>query len=195
MTAGRLAHLGVVALVAGACGTSPRSRFYTLDATATPDGTPAASYAVVVGPVSVPASVDQPQFVLRVAPNRVAVDEVNRWAAPLGDSIARVLAGNLATLLGTPRVATAPLANLDAVYRVTIDVQRFESTPGESALVDAVWVVRRSTGGASRAGRTVAREAVQSAGFDALAAAHSRALATVSSDIAAAIRVDASAAR
>ena len=60
------------------------------------------------------------------------------------ESIARAVAGDLAVLLGTPRVATAPLANFDPTYRVTIDVQRFESTPGQAVLVDAVWVVRRT---------------------------------------------------
>ena len=71
---------------------------------------------------------------------------------------------------------------------MTIDVQRFDSVPGESVLVDAVWAVRPTAGGEVRTGRTVAREAVSVKGFDALAAAHSRALAKVSEDIAAAIR-------
>ena len=194
MMTGRVVHLlatAVVAVAATGCGKSGPARFYTLDSPATADGVPPASYAVVVGPVSIPASVDQPQFVVQVAPNRVALDEFNRWAAPLGDSIARAVAGDLAVLLGTPRVATAPLANFDPTYRVTVDVQRFESTPGQAALIEAVWVVRRSTGGATRSGRTLAREAVHGDGFDALAAAHSRALATVSRDIAAAIRAEA----
>jgi uncharacterized protein len=71
---------------------------------------------------------------------------------------------------------------------VTIDVQRFESTPGKGVVVDAIWVVRRSAGGEPRMGRTVASDNVEGEGFDALAAAHSRALAKVSGDIATAIR-------
>jgi uncharacterized lipoprotein YmbA len=71
---------------------------------------------------------------------------------------------------------------------VTINVQRFESVEGEAALVDAVWAVRSAAGGKTRAGRTIARETVQGEGFDALAAAHSRAIAKMSSDIAGAIR-------
>jgi uncharacterized lipoprotein YmbA len=78
----------------------------------------------MVGPVSVPASVDRSEFVVQVAPNRVEIDEFNRWASPLGESIARTVAGDLAALLGTPDVATAPFANFDPAYRVTIDVQR-----------------------------------------------------------------------
>ena len=36
----------------------------------------------------------------------------------------------------TPDVGVAPLANFNADYRVTIDVQRFESVRGQSALVE-----------------------------------------------------------
>ena len=42
-----------------------------------------------------------------------------------------------------------------------------------------------------RSGRTVAQEAAQGDSYDALAAAHSRALAGMSGDIAAAIRAEA----
>lgn len=191
---GRVAYLITVALivaVAGACGTSPASRFYNLDSTATSEGAPVTRTAVMVGPVSVPASVDQPEFVVQVAPNRVEVDEYHRWIAPLNDSIARAVAGDLAVQLGTPEVATAPMANFDPAYRVTIDVQRFESIKDQAALIEAVWTVRQTVSGETRSGRTVAREAVQGEGFDALAAAHSRALATISSKIAVAIRAEA----
>ena len=183
--------LVLVAAAAAGCRASAPARFYTLDSLATADGAPPASYAVVVGPVSVPASVDRPQFVVQVAPNRVEVDEFNRWAAPLDDGVARAVAGNLATLLGTPKVATGSLANFTPAYRVTIAVQRFDSIPGDAVVVETVWTVRDSADGGTRSGRTVAREAVQGSSYDALAAAHSRALARLSSDIAAAIRAEA----
>ena len=60
-----------------------------------------------------------------------------------------------------------------------------------TALLEAVWAVRKTAGGETRSGRTIAREAVEGEGFDALAAAHSRALARMSGDIAAAIRAEA----
>jgi len=192
--AGRIANLILIACVAAAavgCTASAPARFYNLDSTAKPDGSPAARAAVMVGPVSIPASVDQPEFVVQVAPNRVEVEEFNRWVAPLSDGIARAVAGDLTVLLGTPDVATAPLVNFNPSYWVTIDVQRFDSIRGQEALLEAVWTVRRTTGGETRSGRTLARETVQGDGFDALAAAHSRALAKMSGDIAAAIRAEA----
>jgi hypothetical protein len=192
--AGRIGHLILIAFVAATavgCSASAPARFYNLDSTAKPDGSPAARAAVMVGPVSIPASVDQPEFVVQVAPNRVEVEEFNRWVAPLSDGIARAVAGDLTVLLGTPDVATTPLVNFNPSYWVTIDVQRFDSIRGQEALLEAVWTVRRTTGGETRSGRTLARETVQGDGFDALAAAHSRALAKMSGDIAAAIRAEA----
>ena len=192
MIARRTAYLISIAFIAAAagCSTAP-ARFYSLDSTATADSAPAAHASVMVGPVTIPASVDQPEFVVRVAANRVEVDEFNRWVSPLGDGIARAVAGDLVVLLGSPDVAAAQLANFNPDYRVTIDVQRFESIRGDAAVVEAVWTVRKTAGGETRSGRTVAREAVQGQGFDALAAAHSRALTKMSGDIAAAIRAEA----
>ncbi len=179
----------MVALATG-CSTAP-SRFYSLASTATPDGTPSTTAAVMVGPVTIPAAVDQPEFVVQVAPNRVQVDEFNRWVSPLSDSIARAVAGDLVVLLGTPDVANSQLANFVPDYRVTIDVQRFESVQGQAAVIEAVWTVRKTAGDVIRSGRSVEREPVQGQGFDALAAAHSQAIAKMSGDIAAAIRAEA----
>jgi uncharacterized protein len=194
--AGRIVRaiaIACIAVVAASCTTTATSRFYTLASTATADGVPStpAQGSVLIGPVTIPAAVDRPEFVVQVAANRVEVEEFNRWVAPLSDSIARVVAGNLVVILGTPDVAAAPLANFNPAYLVTIDVQRFDSIRGQAAVLEAVWTVRKIAGGETRSSRTVARETAQGQDFDALAAAHSRALAKLSSDIATAIRAEA----
>lgn len=182
--------IAFVALIAAGCASVP-SRFYTLNSPAIGDGATNGNYAVIIGPVSIPAEVNRPQFTVQVAPNQVAVDEFNRWAAPLTDNIARAVAGDLVVLLGTPRVAVAPMANFEGAYRVSISVQRFESVPGKSVLVDAIWVIRQPTGGVVQPGRTVVHEPVVGSDFEEIAAAHSRAFAKVSGDIADAIRAGA----
>ena len=186
----RLVTLAALVAVVNACASTP-SRFYTLDPTAIANGSPPERTTVMIAPISVPAAVDQPQMVVQVAPNRVEMEEFNRWAAPLNDEIARAVAGDLAILLGTPDVTTTPLADFSPAYWVTINVQRFDSVQGEAAVVEAVWAVRRTAGGKTQSGRTVAREAAQGNGFDALASAHSRAVAKLSGDIAGAIRSEA----
>jgi len=178
-----------VALAAG-CSSSP-SHFYTLNATVAPVApvVSTAKTSVVVGPVSVPAAVDQPQIVVSTGANQVMFDEFNRWASPLQDNIARVVAENLVAALGTPRVTLFPQTlNVDADIRVAIEVRNFESTPGKTASLDATWTVRRSGDGKAVTGRTSVREPVQDTGYEALAAAHSRALGRLSQDIAEAIK-------
>jgi uncharacterized protein len=172
--------------VAAGCASAP-SRFYTLNSTVTDWATPPVNCAVVVGPVSIPAEVDRPQFTVVVAPNRVAIDEFNRWAAPLSDNIARAVAGDLAAQLGAPRVMAASVANFAPAYQVTINIQKFESVLGKSVRIEATWLVRKPGGGVA-SGISAMTEPVTDGSFDALAAAHSRALAKMSGDIAVVIR-------
>jgi uncharacterized lipoprotein YmbA len=101
-----------------------------------------------------------------------------------------VIADQLARLLDGAR--TAPSSDRAAGtpdYRVLVDVQRFDSSPQEGATIHASWrVVSRD--GTSVGGQSSVTESA-GAGYDALVAAHSRALAAVSRDIAAAIRLNA----
>jgi uncharacterized lipoprotein YmbA len=183
-----LAPVCILAALLTGCGSTPPSRFYTLSAAR---GAAAASsnISVIVGPVAVPAVVDRPQIVVDIGPNQVRLEEFDRWAAPLQNSIARAVADNLVQMLGTARVTLfAQTLSADADYRAGVDVQSFQSAPGEAAILDAVWTVRRTKDGKAETGRTTAREAVQEKGYDALAAAHSRALARLSRDIADAVR-------
>ena len=177
----------ILAAVGAGCA-SPRTDFYTLNRSA--KAAPAAAgYSVAVGPVSVPEIVDRPQIVVRTGPNQVFIDEFHRWGSPLRDDIARGIAGNLAALLGAPQVSVLPHPTSSAAkYRAAVDVMVFDSTPGGSAVLDAVWVVRGAGDGATRSGRTTVRETVSDAGYAALVAAHSRALEKLSGDIADAIR-------
>ena len=183
-----IAALCIFAGLTAGCASSPVTRFYTLSAAAAPAAT-SSQLSVVVGPVSVPAVVDRPQIVVTTGPNQVRLEEFNRWASPLQNNISRVVAENLVAMLGTPRVIlfSQPLG-VDADYRAAIEVQRFESAPGEAAMLDVVWTVSRTKDGKSQTGRTTVREVASDKGYDALAAAHSRALARLSRDIAAAVR-------
>ena len=183
-----IAALCIFAGLAAGCASSPVTRFYTLSAAAAPAAT-SSQLSVVVGPVSVPAVVDRPQIVVTTGPNQVRLEEFNRWASPLQNNISRVVAENLVAMLGTPRVIlfSQPLG-VDADYRAAIEVQRFESAPGDAATLDAVWTVSRTKDGKSQTGRTTVREVASDKGYDALAAAHSRGLARLSRDIADAVR-------
>jgi len=102
------------------------------------------------------------------------------------------VAGDLAILLASPVTTSVPLPNFNPTYRVAITFQRFESVEAHETISEAVWVVHHNVSGHTRTGSTLVSEPAQGDGFDALAAAHSRALARLSSDIAAAIQEDSS---
>ncbi|QQC66963.1 PqiC family protein [Paraburkholderia ginsengisoli] len=170
---------------------SPSASFYTLS----PDRSLASSgatrsIAVVIGPVTIPDIVDRPQIVTRVGDNQVEVNEFARWAQPLSGDIGRVIAADLAVLLNSPQISVYDLTHDPlGVWHVRIDVMRFESAPGRDVTVDVLWAVRPP--GKARAvttGRSVAREAVSGPGYESLVAAHDRALASVSRDIASALQ-------
>ncbi len=179
-------------LLAG-CASSPPVQFYTLSAEA-----PASSVATAgkdlridVGPVSLPEMVDRPQFVIRSGQNRVTMVDEHRWAESLASDVPRVLAENLSRLLTTDHVWAYPQHAAGAVdYRVLVDIQRFESTPGQRAVIEALWTVQRPSqdGGPSKTGRSSLQQPVAGQGYEALAAAHSRALAEISREIAEVIR-------
>ena len=188
----RIALVSVMVTLLAGCGSSPTASFYTLSAGAAPEGMAppqaTAAYRVAIGPVTVPEVVDRPQFVVRVGANRVTIAEQQRWAAPLKSEIPRVIAENLSQLLGTKQVSAYPQsATSDAEYRVSVDIQRFDSALGEAVTIDALWAVRRASGEPST-GRSLVSEPAGGGGYDALVAAHNRALARVSRDIAEAIR-------
>ena len=176
-------------LLAG-CSRSPRVTFYTLNATATQESAALQTLeSVVIGPVTLPDLLDRPQFVVTVDANRVDILEMHRWAAPLKSELPRIIAGDLALLLKPARVSVYPQNSaLDAVYRIQIDIQRFEMTEGRGVTVDLLWSIRRSDGGAVKNGRAAVHEPVTNGGYDHLVAALSRALAAVSRDLAEALR-------
>ncbi|WP_341317742.1 PqiC family protein [Paraburkholderia sp. IMGN_8] len=148
---------------------------------------------VLIGSVTVPELVDRPQIVVRASANQVTIDEFARWADSLKSQIPRVIAANVAQELNSPRVSSYPMAgDQAAVYRVQIDVQRFDATLGDAVTVDALWSVSPPGKRAPISGRSTVREPCAGAGYDAVVAAYSRAFATVSRDISTSIRPAAS---
>lgn len=191
-----LAALPLLVGMLSGCAGSPPVHFYTLSAEATAGAASPATVGtelrIAVGPISLPEVVDRPQFVVRSGPNQVTLIDEHRWAESLKGEIPRVLAENLSRLLATGQVWAYP-QNAAGLFdfRVLVDIQRFESTPGQMAAIDALWTVQHPSkeGTVSKTGRTTVQQPIGGKGYDSLVAAHSGALAAISRDIAEAIRV------
>jgi len=169
------------------CATSPASKFYTLSsvqAVAPPQDADPIEISIAIDPVTVPELVDRPQIVSRLDANRVSIDEFARWAEPLKSQIPRVLAANLARLMPEAMISTYPQRVDDDAYRVSIDVQSFDSSADGTITLAVIWSVRPPKAGRKVNGRSVVHEAVSAPGYDARVEAYSRALASVASDVA-----------
>lgn len=194
MTHARLSGLAALTLLAvalGGCGSTPKTHYYTLSAS--PAKAEAAlapgAYRVTVGPVTVPDVVDRPQLVMRVAANQVTLLDQHLWAEPLRSEIPRVIAADLAQLLGNAQVLTQPRnGGGEPEYRVRVDIRAFEAMPGDGVSLDALWSVQRSAPSEARVGHATVWVPAGGAGYGDLVSAHSVALGRASQDIAEAIR-------
>lgn len=160
-------------LLLAACSSQAPPRFHSLLPPAASVRVAALPAAVAwqLLPVTIPAQVDQPQFVMRRADDTFAVLEQERWIAPLADEIRAALAEHLAATLGAP--GAAPTAGRKD-WRIAVDVQRFDSTPGRSTLV-AQWVLLTGADAPVLRCRSVIEQSV-GAGVPALAGGHRQAL-------------------
>ncbi|MHA7186483.1 PqiC family protein, partial [Burkholderia pseudomallei] len=179
------------AAMLAACSSSPPARFYTLDAAAAAGAAASVSanpaFLIQVPSVDVPEQVAKNQLVVQKNAAQVDVLEQERWAAPPADEIRRALSSALTRRLDTIDVANAAYPANVPVYRVSVNVQRFESWPGRHAALAAVWSVRALPSQAVMTCRTDVVEPVP-AGYDALVAGHRQAIGALADQIAAGVR-------
>ena len=174
-----------------ACSSTPPPRFHSLLSGAAPLAAPPAPALLAwqLAPVTVPAQVDQPQWVVRRADDTLVVLEQERWIAPLQDELRAALLEQLSQTLGSPGASPGPQRQ---AWRVAVEVSRFDSAPGRTLLV-AQWSVSASGMAAPVLRcRTQLEQAVAS-GMAAVAQGHRQALQRLAAVVAPAlISLDAS---
>lgn len=188
----RLALPGLaIATLAGfaGCGsTAPPQTFSLLPAAPAasvpaapaPDAPRALPVSVAVETVAVPPAVDQPQWVLRLPDQRTVLLEQTQWASPLRDELRAALQEALAQRWAATD-ARPP------VWRLRVDLSRFESVLGQEAWLEGRWTLRPGGGSAAAGAATLGcalriREPA-GAGLPALAEAHRRALLRLADQI------------
>ncbi|QVM94396.1 membrane integrity-associated transporter subunit PqiC [Pseudomonas sp. SORT22] len=144
-----------LALLLAACRSDP-IHYHTL----IPQQPAAASSAdVLLEQVSVPPQVDRPQVVIRQGNSSLAILETEWWGASLADELRNALVNQFASSSAQPRLG------------LRVEVQRFDSVPGQYALFDARWRLRAANGGAALNCRSVIQTPA-GASIDALVLAH-----------------------
>ncbi|MFN8010517.1 MAG: PqiC family protein [Holophagaceae bacterium] len=151
------------------------------------EGAPAAAPALEVMPVRLPEALQRTQLVTEAGAGALAISERHRWANGLDRDVQRVLAENLAALLGSEAVVPFPDGErVKAAWRLELDVQRLDGRPGGTLMLRATWMLVPAKGGAAAVRRRVSLdEPVGGPGLESLAAAHDRILDRLSREIAA----------
>ncbi|UTL88698.1 PqiC family protein [Pseudomonas fluorescens] len=111
----------------GGCSSTPNNYHTLVPAQPVQGG----SQHVQVSRVSLPPQVDRPQLVVRQGSSGLAILETEWWGANLVDEFRSALQD----MLG------GPVSGPSTVLRV--DVQRFDSVPGQYASLDTLWRLQR----------------------------------------------------
>ena len=177
-----------------ACGLGPSDpgQFYVLS-TPTNLGTYSVAknknLSIGVGPITLPPHLDRTQIVTQASQHQLAINDFNRWAEPLQDGFIRVLAQNLAVLMGSDSVLQFPWRHPFSVqYRVSVEVFRFDTDATGRSVLSARWNVVVDDGQELLFSHsTTFRTQTQGEGFEPIVAAMSLNLAELSREIATAI--------
>jgi uncharacterized lipoprotein YmbA len=190
-----LAPCGVALLVLSGClGSTPPTQWYlvpplTSPDTALPASTGQRDLTLGVGPVTVPPYLDRPQLVTRTSRAKLVLADLDQWAAPLPDTIARVLAENLSLLIPTERVVLHPWPRtLDPDYQVTVEVWQFERAPGNQVVLVARWSLLDRDGKALALRTSRLSLAAGWADYEATVTAMGRTLEVLAQDMATTLR-------
>jgi uncharacterized lipoprotein YmbA len=172
-------------------GTTRTTRLFVLNATAAADASTAraSDLRLGVGRVSLPERLNRSQIVTRTGTNEVHVADFSQWAEPLEKSVPRVVAENLAKLTGTDQVSVYPSpTQMEIDLRVEISVIQFEGDSNGAVSLVARWRwISAADSHAHPLQLSTYSEAVADGSTEALVAAMSRALASLSRDISTAI--------
>ena len=143
-------------LVLSACigggSQAPPRRYYVLNSLHTVDNQhqPIADLkkaVVVFGPLTLTQVLDRPQIIIRQSDNEIRVTDLDRWAEPLHENLARVVVDNLAVLISNARVIRFPSPrSLPIDYQVIMEVTRFDGKPGEKVVLRARWAILGDNG-------------------------------------------------
>lgn len=173
------------------CGTTASSRLYTLvslisSGEETPVVTNENPLTVQVGPLQLPKYLDRPQIVTRLSPSKIHAADFDRWAEPLKDNILRVLVENLSHLLWHEHMAVSSWEESpSAHYRVSVKVSRFDGQLGGKVFLIAGWTIYdKEKNQVLLEKRSIITEASTQPDYEPLVSAKSRALASLSREIA-----------
>ena len=161
------------ALLLTGCG-GAKDQYFRLSA-AGPATTKLTGVAVGIGPVALPSYVDRAELVFQSGPNQFEIPAKVRWAGPLTDNFAQVLAADVGRRLNSGNVVANPApGDTRFRYRVSVTVRQFHAVSGQDAILEAAWRVESAdTRQVLRHGNASYHSAISGDGYAPVVAAES----------------------
>lgn len=181
--------LAVAALATGCLGVpTPEPQYFTLSSATAANTVAVAArpeLGLVLSQVELPRYLDRAELVTREGPHGLRVWNLVRWGGSLRSDVQRVVAGDLAALLGTARIAVYPAeARFPVSYRVLLELLEFGSAPGRPIALRTRWSIAAPDGRALAVAATAVDQPPASESWEDYIAAHRAALAVVTREIA-----------
>lgn len=145
-------HIFIVVLISGltACGSSPKTHFYMLNAENAPDSISqkkAGGVGVGVWKVQLPLLLDRYEIVTRTDLYSIELADFHQWAGSLGNNMTRLIASELGRRLQTDRVVISPWSSYRKNdYQVKIHVERFDGVLGGETVLSGAWSLLNAQG-------------------------------------------------
>jgi uncharacterized protein len=137
--------------------------------------------SIGIGPLQLPGYLNRTQMMTRVGLHQLEISSLHRWVDYPDRLIQQILGDNLQVLLPHARVVNPPWpAGLKPDIIVSVQFLELIGTADRQVLLRAIWRVTDAAQlPAEQSHRITLAEPMSDTGFDELAAAHSRVLATL----------------
>jgi uncharacterized protein len=130
-----------------ACASSPPMHYYTLTEVSAPSrlAIPPGTIPVRLDRVTIPTELDRSQLVRRLDSTQLQIVENERWAAPLDETIRRVLSNDLAARLPQGAVANPNEPSVgEKRQSLAVDFSEFYGDPTCTVTLRASWTLKQS---------------------------------------------------
>jgi len=163
------------------------THFYSLSALP-PASNNQSNLKLGVGPIEIPRLLNRPQIVSRKNDTEIQMSESHQWGGSFKEELIQSITDNLSSLLKTDNIEQYPWKfSFKPKYQIRIDIERLDGQQGKNIILKARWRLLKNKK-EILVKRAVINTPIQDKSYPAYVKAQSKALITLSKQIAAQIQ-------
>lgn len=159
------------------------TRFYSLSSLPPATATNT-TLRIGVGPLQIPRLLNRPQIISRKNSNEINMAELHQWGGSYEEELMQVMTDNLSTLLKTDSIEQYPWKfSFKPNYQVRINIERLDGEIGRTVILKTRWRLLKNNK-EILVKRALINTPIQGKSYEAYVKAQSKALETLSQQIA-----------